>query len=200
MTAITPESVQNALKRKGYKFFQSDVKPYNLNIVGIRTNTTVPDKFDDFITVMWKYRGNWNFIVYEATTDPGLYWLLHPMNPLGTAVVKPGQYPGCYKVGKHRDYKALEQKGNITVIRDYIIDGKIDYDSGREETGDFSINMHRAMLNGRSVNVNKWSAGCQVFASSAEFSQFITMCEQAAAHWGNSFTYTLLKESDLSMT
>ncbi|MBN1952469.1 MAG: hypothetical protein JW801_14805 [Bacteroidales bacterium] len=197
MSEISLDHVMNSLKRKSYKIFKSDVKPYNLNIVGIRSNTTIPNSFDDFITVFWKFKGCWSFIVYQATTDPGLYWLQHPMNPLGTAVMKPGQYPGSYKVGIHRGYKALEQIGDITVIRDYIIDDAIHYDSGREETGIFSINIHRAKLNGRSINVDKWSAGCQVFADSAEFSQFIAMCEESATHWGNSFTYTLIEESDL---
>jgi hypothetical protein len=197
MPAITFQKLYDALKRKGYKVFESDTKPYNLNIVGIRNNTTVSNRFDDYISVMWKYKGNWNFVFYEATTDPGLYWLNHPMNPHGTAVLKEGQYPGSHKIGKHKDYKALEQKGNVTVIRDYNKDGIIDYNSGHEEIGIFSINIHRAKLNGRSIQVDKWSAGCQVFAGSADFDQFMRMCDQAAIYWGNSFTYTLLHSNDL---
>jgi len=197
MLEITFQKVYDALKRKGYRIFETDTKPYNLNLVGIRSNTNIPNRFDDFIVVMWKYRGSWNFVFYEATTDPGLYWLNHPMHPLGTAVLKEGQYPGSHIIGKHKSYKALEQKGNVTVIRDYNKNGVIDLNLGREDTGVFSINIHRAKLNGRSIQVDKWSAGCQVFASSADFDQFMRMCDQSAKNWGNSFTYTLLHGNDL---
>ena len=197
MSEITLQKINDALKRKGYRLFDSDTQPYNLNIVGIRSNTTVPNRFDDHISVIWKYQGNWNFVLYEATTDPGLYWLNYPMSPHGTAILKEGQYRGSHKIGKHKNYRALEQAGNVTVIRDYDKDGIIDYSSGVQETGLFSINIHRAKLNGRSIQVDKWSAGCQVFASSAEFDQFMRMCDESSRYWGNSFTYTLLHSNDL---
>ncbi len=199
MAAITFDKVYKALKSKGYKVFEQDNKPYNLNIIGIRSDNRKPNSFDDWIVVLWKYKGNWNFHLYEATTDPGLFWLEHPMNAKGTAIVKEGQYEGSHKLGKHNnEYKALQQCGKITVIRDYNRDGLLDISSGREETGsDFCINIHRARLNGRSILVDKWSAGCQVFADSFQFDQFIKMCEQAVINWGNSFTYTLINEYDL---
>jgi hypothetical protein len=199
MPTITFDKVYNALKNKRYKIFEQDTKPYNLNIIGIRSDNRKPDSFDDWIAVMWKYKGNWSFQLYEATTDPGLFWLKNPMNPKGTAIVKEGQYAGSHKMGKHNnEYKALQQIGNITVIRDYNRDGTLDINTGREETGnDFCINIHRARLNGKSIIVDKWSAGCQVFADSFQFDQFIKMCEQAVTYWGNSFTYTLITEYDL---
>jgi hypothetical protein len=199
MPNITFDKVYGALKRKGYKIFEQDSKPYNLNIIGIRSNNRKPNSFDDWIVAMWKYKGNWSFYLFEATTDPGLFWLQNPMNPKGTAIVKEGQYPGSHKLGKHNDqYKALQQCGNITVIRDYNRDGSLDYQSDRLDTGnDFCINIHRARLNGKSVLVDKWSAGCQVFADSFQFDQFIKMCDQAVVNWGNSFTYTLINELDL---
>ena len=198
MADITFEKVYNALKKKGYLIYESDTKPYNLNIVGIRNDNRVANSFDDWITVMWKYKGSWNFIVNEATTDPGLYYRNNPMQPEGTAIVKEGQYPGSHKLGMHSNYKALQQKGNLTVIRDYNKDAYLDYNTGREETGnDFGINIHRARPDGTSIQVDTWSAGCQVFADSFEFDQFIRICEKAVDNWGNSFTYTLINVNDL---
>lgn len=198
MPNISHTTVYNALKSKGYRIFEADDKPYNLNLVGIRNGAGKPNVFDDWIAVMWKYRGVWNFVVYQATTDPGLYWLQHPENALGTAIVKEGQYPGSHKLGLHKGYKALQQMGNLTVIRDYNKDGVLDYTSGRETTGNsYGINIHRATYNGLSLNVDKWSAGCQVLASSFEFDQLMGMCTQAVNHWGNAFTYTLINSNDL---
>jgi hypothetical protein len=64
------------------------------------------------------------------------------------------------------------------------------------DTGFFGINIHKA---GRaSVQVDKWSAGCQVFAKSADFAEFMDLTEEAEKRYGNSFTYTLLLETDFT--
>ncbi|NOU20104.1 MAG: hypothetical protein HOO91_21315 [Bacteroidales bacterium] len=198
MPLITAESIYNALKRKNYKVFEKDNNPYNLNIIGIRNDNRQPNSFDDWIVVMWKYEGNWSIIVNEVTTDPGLYWLQHPQNPSGTAILKEGQYSGSHKIGFHKNYKALQQVGDLTVLRDYNLDGTLDYGTTKEETGNyFGINIHRAVYNGRSITVDKWSAGCQVFANSFDFDQFMLLCAEAAKYWGDVFTYTLINVRDI---
>ena len=119
-------------------------------------------------------------------------------NAMGTAILKEGQYPGSHKVGLHKGYKALQQMGNLTIIRDYNKDGVLDYSSGKESTGNsYCINIHRATQSGKSLTVDKWSAGCQVLADSFQFDQLMGMCSQAIIHWGNAFTYTLINSNDL---
>jgi hypothetical protein len=197
MKNITLDTVYNALKSKDYEIFESDNLPYNLNIIGIRNNNRVPNSFDDFIVVMWKYKGNWNFKKYEATTDPGLFYLNHLLSSSGTAILKEGQYLHCYCLGLHQGkYKALVQFMPITVIRDFDKDNYLDFTSGKEESGIFGINIHRANITGKSINVNQWSAGCQVFADSGKFNEFISICEKAQKYWGKSFSYTLLNIND----
>ena len=62
------------------------------------------------------------------------------------------------------------------------------------DTGYFGINIHKA---GRaSTQVDKWSAGCQVISRSEDFATFMDLTEEAAERHGNSFTYTLLLETD----
>jgi len=61
----------------------------------------------------------------------------------------------------------------------------------------FGINIHRASLTGKTINVNQWSAGCQDFADSGQFNSFISICEKAEKYWGKRFSYTLLNFSDL---
>ena len=85
----------NALKEKEYKVF---TKPYELNIVGVRS-TEEPNKFDDTMCVFWKDDTNkWILKQYPCTTDIGTYYLKNPMNKkLGSAMLKEGQYIDSYK-------------------------------------------------------------------------------------------------------
>ncbi len=187
----------DSLKAKSYAFFKSDHKPYNLNIVGVRSDNAVPNSFDDKIYVFWKYQNQWQLKEYKATTDPGLTYLTDPINDDGTAILKEGQYRSAYKLGKHRNkYEALVQAKEVTVIRDFDRDNQLDFDSGREQTGFFGINIHHASYTGESTQVNRWSAGCQVFANIHEYNEFMNLCRQARSEWGEHFTYTLLNEKD----
>jgi hypothetical protein len=196
---VTPsfEKVVEVIRKKNYKFFDNDSKPYNLNIIGIRTNDIEANTFNDWLYVIWKFQGSLEGIKFRVTTDPGLYYRKNPMNPAGTAIVKPGQYPNMWTVGKHKGvYAALVQVGDCVVIRDFDRDHYLDYSSGREEKGIFQINCHRAIENGRSIMVEKWSAGCTVFADYYEFEIFMRLVSEGVKNWTPAFTYTLLTELD----
>ena len=195
MRTYTIEEILYVMRRKGYRIFDRDDQPYNLNLIGIRAATSVPNSFDDRFFVLWKHQGVWHRRVYAITTDPGTYWLQNPMNVSGTAILKEGQYLGLWALGKHSGYDALVQVNPCTVIRDSNRDNILDYDN-HEETGLFGINLHRANQYGKSAQVDKWSAGCQVFADGREFQEFMGIAKESAKHWGNSFTYTLLNERD----
>lgn len=189
------ETIINALETKGYKTF---LRPYELNIVGIRSNDFTPNTFNDTINVLFKdEHGGWQHHSFPATTDPGTYWLKNPANPQGTAILKAGQYVNSHIIGMHRDkYLALIQRGLLTVIRDAKRDGSLDF-NGKEETGYFGINLHRAMEKGVTKYIDKFSAGCQVFASTDDFTLFMQQCDRHRQLYGNSFTYTLLQQDDL---
>lgn len=183
------------MSAKGHTVFQKSERPYNLNLVGVRKKNGSPNVFDDKLYVFWKHENNWNLKTYKITTDPGLHYLEHPLNNKGTAILKPGQYRSSHKIGLHKGrYKALVQVGAVTVIRDFDRDRNLDYKSGKEQTGYFGINVHRANSSQESPFVNKWSAGCQVFANPTQYADFISLCQKASLEWGNSFTYTLLEE------
>lgn len=187
-----------SMENKRYVVLGNEKKDLNLNIVGIRNSSSLPDKFDDRIVVFWRYENKWNVKQYKATTKPGLAYLNQPISDDGTAILKEGQYLGAYNLGLHKGkYKALVQAAPVTVIRDFDRDSNFDFVSGREQTGFFGINIHRATASGESTIVGKWSAGCQVFANSAQFDEFIDICGNSALNWGNSFTYTLLNNTDL---
>jgi hypothetical protein len=161
----TTPSVEHVIKTLGklnYKVFDNDSKPYNINLVGIRSADTTPNTFNDWEYVFWKYAGSWEVLKFQITTDPGLYYLKTPMNELGTAILKPGQWIGMWELGKHKGvYPALVQKAPVTVIRDFNRDNYLDYKSGKEDTGLFGINNHRAVEGGRSIMVSRMSGICR---------------------------------------
>lgn len=189
-------AVQTTLVKKGYKIF---TRPYELNIVGVRANSVQSNSFDDVIHVF--YLDKDSRLVehqFKATTDPGTYWLKNPLSPQGTAILKEGQYINAYALGMHRGkYLALVQKRPITVIRDYNRNAVLDFLNGREESGLFGINIHRASENGTTKTIDQYSAGCQVFSNYPEFILFLQLCERHKSLYGNEFTYTLIDERSI---
>jgi len=185
------------MKRSGYQVFLNDTKPFNLNLVCIRSSDLIPDTFNDLFIMFWKFRGAMNSIYVPVTADAGLYWLKNPFSKLGTAIVKKGQYKALWRLGKHRGkYEALVQKSPVTVLRDYNKDEVLDYNLGREETGLFGINHHRASEHKESKKVNKYSAGCIVTANPDLFDVEMEILKQGASSWGNSFSFSMLHEED----
>lgn len=199
MSAPDLSKILSTLEAKKYKIFDNDTKPYNLNLVGLRTADMTPNSFNDWEYVFWREAGSWNSIKFKITTDPGQYYLKNPLSEVGTAIVAPGQYSGMWALGKHKGlYPALVQVAPCTVIRDFNRDDKLDYSSAKKETGLFGINNHRAVENGRSIMVDKWSAGCQVFADFFDFEIFMRIVSEAVKNWTSNFTYTLITESELT--
>ena len=180
-----------AVKSLGHAVFTRG--DYNLNIIGIRNPAPVHNSFDDLICVVYKVDGQWITKSWPATTDPGTYYLENPMNVSGTAIMVPGQYRGSHKLGMHRgQYEALVQTGGkVKVWRDNNRDEILNYEDD-EVDGFFGINIHRASSRGASPEVNKWSAGCQVFQDPVHYEEFIDLC---ILQDGNSFTYTLIVPS-----
>ncbi len=91
-------------------------------------------------------------------------------------------------------YLALVQKRPVTVVRDYDRNATLDFLNGKEDTGIFGINIHRASLTGVTKTVDQYSAGCQVFSSILDFNLFMQLCERHKRVYGNNFTYTLIDE------
>jgi hypothetical protein len=184
------KNIINALKDKGYVIYD---QPYQLNIIGVRNAQSQPNKFDDQLYVFYKdENSNWVLKEYPITTDTGTYWLLNPMSSQGSAMLKEGQYIDAYKQGLHKgQYTALIQQKPVTTYRDY--DRNAFFDFGQKETtGLYGINIHKAGSD--SQDVNKWSAGCQVFQKSDDFQEFMQLTDKHKSNYGNNFTYTLLDE------
>jgi len=201
MLKYSQSQIKDTLEGKDYKFFSGGA--YNLNIVGIRNSSTgdnITNKFDDLMTVSYlDEKGQSRYHEYKCTTDPGKYWAENVMNKDGVAILKPGQYRGTYKVALHQGkYEALCQRKPLKVYRDDNRDDHYNLDESTVQEGIFGINIHKAgkFVNG-STQIDKWSAGCQVFSKESDFNEFMELVNKAKDKWSNSFTYTLIDSDQI---
>jgi len=180
MNNYTVNELQDRFKVLGYKWI-------SFQLIGIRAKDYAPNTFCDkfiFINSGRVYR-------FDSTTRPGSYYLLHLLNPKGAAVLKPGQYLDSWTLGLHKnEYLAWVQTKPVTVFRDNNLNDSAE-EVGFEDTGLFGIDIHRSNQFSISKLVDKYSAGCQVFADPFQFNSFIDICKGSGL---KSFSYTLLEE------
>ena len=185
-------AILQRVKDHSYAVFEHG--QYNLNIVGVRTPAQAVNEFDDELHLVFKdHRDQWVDLSFACTTDPGLYWLKHPIRRAGTAVLKTGQYRGAYQIGQHRGrYPALVQRRPVTVYRDRNRDEVIDMDPNTETDGIYGINIHHAGHD--SHRVDRWSAGCTVVGNLLDWNILWSVIQRSADLYGDRFTYTLINK------
>lgn len=190
------------LREHGFYFARL---PGQLNIVYLegadangRPNANTPNMFNDRRLVLEieegrpTILGNW-----EATTEPGRYYTMNPMNPGGAARIAFGQYK-AWSVGRHRnDHEALVQAKPVKVYRDLNRDFKREGD--RLYEGVFGINQHWGY--DRPVNdLGHSSAGCLVGRTRSGHRQFMSLLKSdpryAASH-GYRFLTTIISATAL---
>jgi len=197
--SFTLDQIKSAMIAKGYKWFEEG--DFNLNLIGIRnsdTGDTVTNAFDDTFFIAYRDAGKWKIHNYACTTDPGAHWQQAPMNAGGTASLVPNQYRSTWRIDLHQGlYKALKQFKPVDTYRDKNKDLKYTRHIEDITNGIYGINIHRASATGVSNRVDKWSAGCQVIADSADFANLMYLAHVAEKKYGNSFTYTLLESKNI---
>ncbi|HET9431430.1 MAG TPA: hypothetical protein VFO70_09650 [Chitinophagaceae bacterium] len=208
----TIEKIKKIFVKKDYRFFDGI---YNLNIIGVRSPTMKSNRFDDLLLVVYRNENlQWVIKQYVVTTDPGKNYLTSPLDKNGTIIMVPGQYPGAYAIGIHgrskrltRQYEALEQVKPMCYVRDNNRDDLLNFelmDNPKNHIwGIFKTNIHRAgswwhRKLRQIFPVGPNGAGCQVHEYSDAFEEMMGLARKARARYGNSFTYTLLKQSDFS--
>lgn len=200
MKTLTPSLLIKVCKDKGFKINEL---PNEINIIAIRTADNSANTFNDIVGLLYlDNKEGWNWKQYPCTTDAGTYYRENPINVDGTAIIVPGQYIGTYKVGRHKDYEAMEQVGKLKYIRDNnrnkILDWIYDKVGTVFQWEVAKTNIHHAGVN--SVQVDKWSAGCIVIASLANFIEFLSIIRRSINTYGkpNLFNFTLLEEKDFN--
>lgn len=185
MKQITKTLLEFTVKKLGYQWFNNGV-----NIIGIRTNDNTPDKFNDYLCISYKDE----FHVFEATTDPGVYWLNNPMRVTGTFIMIPGQYIDSWKIGIHVHYEALTLCKLIKGWRDNNMDNTLNPDKSKVYSDGQGVDIHHAHETTIQTVIDKYSAGCQVIRRFSDWLIFFGICKASKQEF---FTYTLITENDL---
>lgn len=169
----------------------------NLNLVLVRSPNRTPGLFDDLAHIVYREqtaRGlQWRERIHRITTDPGLYYLHHLLNPKGCAILAPGQYRGAWRIGMHRgSHRALVQVAPVAVYRDRDFNNTLD-PSGRLDWGLHGINLHRAAADWTSTEVQHYSGGCAVWADDDDHQELVRLCQASVdLGYGDAFSVTLL--------
>jgi len=208
--STSDEQLVNHLLTEGMAEELKYVNHY-LHIFGIRNSNEV-NKFDDYIGVVFltDKRGEkdaFKVIVryYPATTTPGSYYLKHPMNPKGSAILPLGEHSDLWRKGYHRGrYPALVQDRATDLYRDNNKDILVDYENYTKHKKAVGINLHRAsrwwitrnIEKLTNLNIDRWSAGCQVIASKKHFDYLMWFVNQSINHL---YSYTLISDYDKTL-
>ena len=192
---LTWDDIRRLYAAAGHPWFTG---AWNLNLFGVR-RLARPNTFDDSIGVAYEDGVGRRLVeLWEATTDPGTYWLEHPMNVNGTAVLAVGCHRSLWQLGMHggpTGYAALVQVSACAVWRDSDRDTVVDPEPRVLDTGLFGINLHRASASGTSTTVDRWSAGCQVLRRPGDLDRVLELVRtQQLAGKGSRVTYTLFDD------
>lgn len=144
------------------------------------------DYYNDSVIII----KNQDMKCYEATVDPGKYWIENPMEKGGAARLEKGVYK--YKPGTHRGKKAFNQSSKVKVMRDVNQDGIFSHEP--INSGYFGINIHWTY---NLEKVGKNSAGCIVIKSLVDGKPwkdfYSTMCKM------KEFYVIILESKDLDL-
>lgn len=198
MVTIEAQKVKEAFLKKNYIFFRG---PYNLNICAVRAAARRVNLFDDKIYIFYENAIREICFECEATVDPGLPWLLSPMEPrMGTAAIAPGQYRGVWRLGEFRGEPALLQVRPFTCFRDNDRNATFSYSPQNTTSGIYGIHLHpHFQLKECADIVGLSSAGCVVPRCEKDFYEIIRLCKrQIETLRVNQFTFTLFDELELS--
>lgn len=204
-----PRAVQHAVSRpivpgdlstlpggKVLRFMQDRgfrVKALNLvYIVGASADdwSPIPNTVDEWNDVRCIIRDSGEVLgSWKATTDPGRYYLSHPLNEAGCAILALGQHKDGWQLGLHRGYPALTQCGDIIIYRDRTQSG---VRSGHTMVAgaECGINHHGTSgHDGDPRSIGRWSAGCCVGMYWKSHLQFVQFCRDSGS---STFDATLL--------
>lgn len=158
--------------------------------IGIRFDDVLTDTFDDIMVLV----DNQDTFLFPCSTTLGHYYIFEKwMDPLGSAILKEGQYKQSHKFVTSANWKTLwlqmpyfQQVQPVKIYRDNKKDTNLD--RLQEKEGLFGINIHRGWGGQKNWNV---SAGCQVIPDLIwmEITKHFTL--------GETVDYTLIHKNSL---
>lgn len=193
---LSYDAIADISRTKGYPFWEGK---FDINIYGVRSNSLQVNEWNDVLGVVYKDDfGQKVNIQHRGTTKPGLYWLKNKMGNInGTFILIPDFYERCWKLGTHKDYKALVQAndGIFKGWRDNNADGRFDY-TGKVYDDVTGLNCHAESLINDTDKVGAYSAGCQVREFDRDHFAFLGIVERSMSLYGTRVSYKLFEERD----
>ena len=202
--AKTAQDYKDILKHRlnelGIKLYTGGRNGFGATIVaveGVNLDLTphadAPDKWNDIVMTVLAYpNGKWKIIgPFICTTEPGKYYTVNPLNPMGAAYVKLDvKHNAIWKPGQHKNQKNcfIQTGGPITVIRDSNRDGKRGSNE-KEQTAYLGINLHHNNGNYNPHSIGKFSAGCLVLPNVQQHQVLINAAKTAQQ---NAYSYVPL--------
>jgi len=186
---VRPE-ILYAVERSGHAVWDRGELDLNLNLIAVRRRGRNPDGYTGQMHAVYRRGGEWVEHRWPCTTVPHRRYLLEPLHPDGTAVLRPGQHRGHWHLGQHAPGKAWEhlalvqdsERGPVQVWRDSDRDGIVDPSALTFDA--FGINIHAGTA----------SAGCVILPHREHLDHLVRLClESTGAGWGDHFTLTLLE-------
>lgn len=162
-----------------------------VNLTGCRDSSGMKDDIFNDKIILWN---KVDIEVFEATTDPGVYYTKHPLNSRGCAHLLLGPWLKLWRFGLHRGkYEALVQHSAATVWRDYNKNMEEDIaEQMMHETDIIGLNLHTDF--GADDLIERASASCQVIKNKDRyFQEFIPYIK---SHMQPTFSYLLVDKSE----
>jgi len=167
----------------------------DVNILGLRDESNMRnDIYNDYIIA----HNNHEAYMFNATTDPSVFFTNNPMVEGGCAHLCYGFYKNAYIIGIHAkgkpyQHEALVQRGNkVKIWRDKNKNFEQDEDEKVEE-GYFGINIHKNLSS--QTNILYSSAGCQIIQYVNDFGYFMQFIKQ---HKQKYFSYLLVNIKEIN--
>lgn len=194
---VTYTQVENMYKAKSYPF-RTDRNA--LNIFGIRTKVDT-NWFDDTIGIAYINSDGIKIVeTMDAATEAGIIQLLHPMNnSFGTFIIAEGFHKDIWKLAHWQKggYEALVQINSCKGYRDNDRDDKHELLGKIIDSGLIGLQLHRANGTRKSIQVDNWSAACQVVADPVCYAKIIDRATANNIHNPNKFSYALFNIKDV---
>lgn len=187
-----------AMTRNSYVIYRDG----KVNIVGVRKypfiGQPISDKFDDLIYLIWYENGKIVAYKYPCTTKPGLKVMKGSAGYPGNYLVE-GQYLEVWVQTTYKDdHPAFADSKKFNTYFDRNHDAVWNPEKIESPSSGGGFFQHSVYVKNPAVNVNTWSAGCQVIPDRNKQLQFQSLARaQAAKSNQKKFTYTLLKSTDV---
>lgn len=187
--------ISNRLREIRLLYRNHGAELQGVNILGLRDESNMRnDIYNDYIIA----HNDHESYMFNATTDPSVFFTNNPMVDGGCAHLCYGFYKNAYIIGIHAkgkpyQHEALVQRGNkVKIWRDKNKNFEQDEDEKVEE-GYFGANIHKNLSS--QTNILYSSALCQVIQYVNDFGYFMQFIKQ---HKQKYFSYLLINIKEIN--